>query len=659
MVAIFLVLFLFVTNCFAVKDVSLVKSYDDAVALFADSPEQMTKKVDELIIHYSGLLEEVLAISDADRTYANTILPIKKMIDQGGDVLVTKLVNSTVELLLVDEKARKVAQEQGMRLKNWYFDVLSNKRLFDMLTRYQQAIIGREDAVEKEDLAELLKKFSFGRENVDPEQASIRKIINSLERQFAEHSTHAKPELKLTAQEMEGVPEAYKSHCKKDWNGHYIVRDAWVAYYAVDPVVREKVYRFFTEHSYDHNYNVISDIYKAKATLAKKQGLPDPAMLDFERCGLPSMDAVNKFLDDTSKTLIAHGFPLLDSMMKNPHINLSYHDGKIAPWDLMHMEQVVQSTLGASSSSASPINHFSYKETIEGMCDVMGALFNCKITLMPSHEKLWHKDVFALHITQNGTDIGYIFFDVFKRSGKPAGASYTVGIVPPNKEGASVFVAVGNQGTKSAFLTAHDLRSIVRKLASVIGQMMIDSPSTHIDGFAYGMLAELFGTLVHDEAFLRAITKNNPHPVPDNVYKRLAIRPVFPELKTLKDVLYIAYLSQALLREQELESAWKDIHEKHATCFLYVPKTCPFMDSLHFAQFGLTTSIRLLYQQIIMASVYREWKKRGIFESPGYLADFCSAVLRDCKTYVEFQERLTEFLNKDINIEDFFTNLGI
>jgi len=627
-----------------------VRHFDDVVDLFSASPEQVVVDADQCIERLHTLQRKVIELADDERTFENTVEPIRHAMSKSGDAAILKVVHSTLELLKKDAHERKVAQEQAIRLRRELIDMEYSTQLYGILKLYQETHQHSLNDQQQKTLKKALSKFSCVNGD-NAESAASRKEINRLERVFAENLTKGLPLVACTQEELAGVPAHKLQQCAQDDQGRYLIQSTWPLYSCANPQTRERLFKAYGQHMHTLNGDVVSQIYAQRNSLARKKGFDNYADQQLSLLLYPEDDKVEQFLGAVSTSFNTIITPYLKNWYQHHEDAALCAGGKIAPWDLNHMMY--------SGGGHTQSGDVSWDKVREVFFNVTGALFGYDVAVLPHGNRLWHEDIVAAQVKKNDEVVAYILFDPFGRAGKPNKAHYFVTIVPRSREAhqPAVYVAVGSAHKKDDVLDRMSLSSMGSQLVSVLARMNEDVAYKK-SGFSYGLLSVLSRYAMNDDVFWNEIAKKCDITVSNQELLNIRKQDSKERLHGIPSSLHMASLALNLSRGESLEKAEVLTHERHFPQFLSVPYTCGGLDSVTLSQFGPATSIQHIYHYIAAFSLYAEWKKHGLFDSD-FLERFVAEVLEKAHDVTEIDALIKKFLGiEKLNIDAYFEHLA-
>lgn len=184
--------------------------------------------------------------------------------------------------------------------------------------------------------------------------------------------------------------------------------------HCADREVREVLYRARQSRSTD-NYSRISEILALRREKARLLGFKNYAELSISQKCAPSVEAVEKMIDelDASTRAKAHK----DELDINPNNTLE-------PWDYAYEAERLKERL-FQYSEADLKKCFKLEDVLGGLWNVCRNLFGINIEeVEPGAFDSWHEDVRFFNICEKGEVIANFYFDPFVRSGQKSGGAW-------------------------------------------------------------------------------------------------------------------------------------------------------------------------------------------------------------------------------------------
>ena len=387
------------------------------------TPEQIEKTGAQVMKDADKKYEAIVAIPDAKRTFANTVLAMERVGSDAGQILNPPLF---LKYVSADEKIRNAGDSLEVAFSRWGIQTAAREDLYKALTA-AVAKAAPTDPVDKR-LAEKMRLdfelngLSLSKEKRD-QVTALKQQISDIGIEFDTNLNQAQDSLLLTKDELVGMPDSYVARLDKAADGRYKVTVAYPDFYpfmqnSTNAVARRQLEAKFSNRAADKNLPLL-----AKALVLRQQ--------------LAEVMGYKTFAD----------YATVDRMAKNPKNVMDFLDGlvaKLKPYrdaDLATLTALKQTTEGPN---AGPIEiadwryydnqlkktryqvdaeevrqYFPLDVVTDGLMATYQKLFGVKFTeLKPA--SAWHQDVQLFQVTdaKTGKLIGHFYLDLFPRPNK-------------------------------------------------------------------------------------------------------------------------------------------------------------------------------------------------------------------------------------------------
>jgi thimet oligopeptidase len=325
--------------------------------------------------------------------------------------------------------ARNVHPDPGMRdaaeAAEQEVDALSTELSLDR--GLYDALVALDVSAEDVATRHLLKKSlrDFRRAGVDRDAATrarVRALREELVRVGQEFGRNIKDDVRridLDPVELDGLPEDWKRAHPAGEGGKVTVTTDNTDYvpfmtYARSERAREALWRLYRLRGHPKNLDVLSRMLTRRAELARVLGYPSWAAYVTEDKMIGSAEAAAEFVEKIARAA--------EARMHRDHAQLLARKRKdapeaarVEPWDSAWLQERVKAEqYGFDSQSVRP--YFEYGRVKEGVLSVTGRLFG--ISYRRVEAPVWHPDVEAYEVAEDGRTLGRIYLDMHPREGK-------------------------------------------------------------------------------------------------------------------------------------------------------------------------------------------------------------------------------------------------
>jgi thimet oligopeptidase len=273
----------------------------------------------------------------------------------------------------------------------------------------------------------LLKKSlrDFRRAGVDRDAATrarVRALREELVRIGQEFGRNIKDDVRrieLDPAELDGLPEDWKRTHPPGEGGKVTVTTDNTDYvpfmtYARSERAREALWRLYRLRGHPRNLDVLARMLARRAELARVLGYPSWAAYVTEDKMIGSAEAAAEFVEKIARAA--------EERMRRDHAQLLARKRqdvpaaeRVEPWDSAWLQERVKAEqYGFDSQSVRP--YLEYGRVKEGVLSVTGRLFG--IAYRRVEAPVWHPEVEAYEVAEDGRTLGRIYLDMHPRDGK-------------------------------------------------------------------------------------------------------------------------------------------------------------------------------------------------------------------------------------------------
>jgi thimet oligopeptidase len=273
-------------------------------------------------------------------------------------------------------------------------------------------------------LAKALRDFR--RAGVDRDEATrarVRALRDELTRIGQEFGRNIKDDVRtlaLPAAELEGLPDDFRRAHPAGPDGQVTLTTDNPDYvpfitYARSSQAREALWRLYRLRGHPKNLEVLSRMLSRRAALARLLGYSSWAAYATEDKMIGS--------DAAAAELIARVTAASARRMERDFAQLLARKReddpaaeRVQPWDSAWLQERVKAEqYGFDAREARP--YFEYRRVKEGVLGLAGRIFG--VALVPVHgAALWHSDVEAYDVLEQGRSLGRVYLDMHPRDGK-------------------------------------------------------------------------------------------------------------------------------------------------------------------------------------------------------------------------------------------------
>jgi len=387
------------------------------------TPTRVLAAGDRSIKTADAQLAKIVAMPDAKRTFANTVMPMERaeaaVNEDLGPPLFPKYVSG-------DAKVREAADSLAAHVANWSIKTGAREDLYKALT----AALKNNPPTDPVDqrLAEKMKlDFELNGLSLDKDKrahlSDLKQQLSDISIAFDTNLNSAQDSLLLTKDELVGMPDSYISRLDKTADGRYKVTVEYPDFYpfmqnSTNAAARKALELKFSNRAADKNLPLLDKALKLRAEEAATLGYP---------------------------TFTAYA--TVDRMAKNPEAVMTFLNGltdKLKPYrdaDLAALNALKKQTEGTNAGQVD-ISDWRYydnqlkKTKYQVDPEEVRQYFPMDVVtdgLMATYQKLlglkfeeihpanaWHKDVrlFQVNDAKTGRLMGHFYLDLYPRPDK-------------------------------------------------------------------------------------------------------------------------------------------------------------------------------------------------------------------------------------------------
>ncbi|WP_426734933.1 M3 family metallopeptidase [Myxococcus faecalis] len=316
---------------------------------------------------------------------------------------------------------RDAARECEQRVDALNVEISQDRGVYDALSAVD---LSQADGPTKYWMERTL--LDFRRAGVDRDDATRAKVkslneeLLKLGQQFGKNIAEGVRQVSLTPKELAGLPEDYvKSHpVGKD--GKVVITTNYPDYfpfmtYAKDGKAREKLWRTYRQRAFPANQEVLQQLIAKRHELATLLGYESWAAYTTETKMTRTQKAASEFIDrlaDATQARAKQEFADLLARKKKDVPSAK----TLEPWDQDYYEDRLRAErFGFDSQQVRP--YLEYSRVKAGVMDITSRIWG--ITYQRAADaKVWHSEVEAYDVLDNGTLLGRIYLDMHPRDDK-------------------------------------------------------------------------------------------------------------------------------------------------------------------------------------------------------------------------------------------------
>ena len=441
------------------------------------------------IIHESNKrLQEIISVSKKDRSRENTL--------EAYDNLHNELeqVHSLIFLMAYVHPEKTIRDKclQSINELNRYVNQLNmDVELYSALNEYAETEDAKKlDETSKKLLNDTIRDLKHnGLGLPEQEREKIRQIqdnISELGVEFEANISSYNDALIVSEEEMEGLPEDYKSARKME-GGNYKIDLSYPSYfpfmkYAKSSEARKKLAKKFQNIASDKNLEVLSKMLIERKELAKALGYSSFAQYQLENKMAKSPKTVWDFQQSLKAKVQQKSKKDYNELleMKSEYLG-DQNVERVDSWDKGFYSTLLKRKKYEVDDEKVK-EYFEVNQVIRGLFDISEKLFNVRFDEV-QEPNVWHPEVRKFNVKENGKVIGQFYFDLYPRDDKfnhAAVFSIVPGKYKPEGYQSPVAALVTNfpraTSEKPALLTHSDVVTLFHEFGHLLHDVLTKAP---------------------------------------------------------------------------------------------------------------------------------------------------------------------------------------
>ncbi|HEY6098435.1 MAG TPA: M3 family metallopeptidase, partial [Anaeromyxobacter sp.] len=281
-----------------------------------------------------------------------------------------------------------------------------------------------EDAATRYLVEKSLRDFRrAGVDKDEPTRARVRALREELVRIGQEFGRNIKDDVKrleLDPADLDGLPEDWRLAHPPGPDGKVAVTTDNTDYvpfmtYARSGRAREALWRLYRLRGHPKNLDVLSRMLSRRAELARVLGYPSWAAYVTEDKMIRSADAAAAFIERIARAAEPRMRRDFAQLLERKRADVPGAE-RVEPWDSAYLQERVKvERYGFDSQSVRP--YFEYGRVKDGVLEVTARLFGIAYR-RAADAAVWHPDVEAYDVAEEGRLLGRVYLDMFPRDGK-------------------------------------------------------------------------------------------------------------------------------------------------------------------------------------------------------------------------------------------------
>ena len=656
------------------KPSSARKGLVDAAPLRTDwTPEQLQATCGEAEKASDAKLLQVVAIPDAQRTFANTPEGIEQITADWNEVVSRAIFMKNIH---TDEKVRAAAAACEEEAGKYAARLASRKDLYLAISAWEAK---REPVGPQQARLVQITMRDFHRAGVDlpdekrAELVKLRERIAELQTRFSTNLSEDTTSVEMTREELDGMPESYVSRLKTTSDGKYIVTTQYPDYFpfmenARRTDARRKVETAFMNRGTRQNLKLLDEAIGLRDQAARLLGYPTHADFVTEIQMAKNARTVREFEDKLQARLRER---LASDTLKMSAMKLAdTGDAKIRSWDWRYyLNQLRKRDYALDDERIRA--YFPADKIMTGMFDVYSRLLGVQFRRAPD-AKAWADGVSLYEVRDDDRLVAKFYVDLFPRPGK-YGHAAAFPVTPARQLLAGyqvpLTILVVNftppQEGKPSHLTLSEVETLFHEFGHVMHSSLTTAPYATLSGTNVATdfveaPSQMLENWVYQPEVLRLLSSGpDGQPLPPDLMERIA--------KARKFDAGVRYSRQVFLGQFDLYIHTHGANvDADATARRLWEQIMGFPEDpqAHFAAgFGHLMGgydagyYGYLWSEVFAADLFTRFAREGVL-NPSTGRDYRNIILAKGRTE-DPDQLLREFLGRDPSEDAFLRQIGV
>ncbi|MDR2039794.1 MAG: Zn-dependent oligopeptidase [Bacteroidales bacterium] len=649
---------------------------NEAINFTEIQEEHISEAVTVKISEVRGLLEQIYQVESVRRNFNNTIV----VFDRIQNAL--QQVASMIYLLAYvhpDGQIRKSCHLAVDTLNQFSNQINLDEQLYQSFKEYSES-------KEAEQLSGAAKKYlddrmDFYRRNgfalSGDERKNIKELLDKIAKLSLEFSTNVneyEDALIVTEEQVKGLPDDYKEARRQDDGTYKITLDtpSYVPFmrYSESETARKQLMVKYLNRA-PQNEPVLKSILSKRRQMAGLLGYTNYAEWQIEENMAHSTSVVFNFENDLRDKVRIKAQKDLDELLEvkykqQPDVAL------INYWESsFYTNQLMNTRYGIDHEELK--QYFSVDHVLDGLFEIASKLYGVDFEKVPE-APVWDPSVNMYRMLVDGKHAGYVYFDLFPRTGKYTHAAcFTIQSGHQADQGyqytssALVCNFPPPAADKPSLLLHHDVVTLFHEFGHLMHAMLAHADLAGQSGISnvrdfVEVPSQMFENWAWNYTALQLFARHyqTGEILPRRLFDRMiAARNVGSGIQTQQQIFYgmldMTYHTFFDPDKHDLTGIFRQLQED-ITLFKYVEGTHMYNSFDHLTGYA-AGYYGYLWAKVYAEDIFAEFEKNGVFD------EATGRRFRDCiliKGATENElEMVKEFLQREPDQKAFLKSLGV
>ena len=494
--------------------------------------------------------------------------------------------------------------------------------------------------------------------------------INALELVYQKNLAACDDSLELTEAQSAGLPEDFKQTKRRE-SGTYHITCSFPDYrmvmiHAQQEDVRQAMYRLYLNRARSENLELLHRIIKLRYKKARLLGFPTYAALKLESVMAEKPERVWDFFSVLSNRLAAKSRDDFQLLCKTADA------ASLAPWNRLFYTNIYKERVFHLDEEELRL-YFPLERVGRGLFELARELYGIEIDR--ADLPVWHEDVRAYEVREDGNLIARFYLDMFPRANKFSHAAcFGLQSGRQTEDGYQIPVSAlvcnfpAPTADRPSLLTHKDVETFFHEFGHLMHRCLTRAPLGEMSGTSVArdfveMPSQIMERWVWEKEPLRRFARHyqTDEPIPDDLLEKLfAVKNVNSGIDYQQQLFYAA-LDMTLHDGPELETADEILEvnrrlQREYTLFEMPADTCFPANFEHLLNYG-AGYYGYLWSRVYADDMFSVFLEKGLFsrEAGQRFRDGILA-LGDTEAPMKLIE---SFLGRAPGLDAFLENLGI
>jgi thimet oligopeptidase len=377
---------------------------------------KLARLVDEHLAAARASVERLVAV-EGHRTADNTLRPFDDAYNRGGIAYGLATIAINVHPDSAVRAAGLLAEQRVSRLQS---ELTTDPRIARAFAALDTTGLTAEERLLAARILRDLRRAGADRDEATRQQARTHfETLDRLGTVFARNLAEDKTTFVATADELQGMPPDWIEAHDVDTQGRVVLTARYndfvpISRYATNRDVRKRAATAFVNRGRPANAAVLDSLLQTREAVTRLLGYRDWATYQAETRMAGSPDTIRAFLRRVHAALA----PAREQLSEEYLAKLRREESSITTlrtWDLSHAAELTRRERYALDGREVRA-YFPFAIVKQGLLELAGELFGLQFER--ATVPVWHPDVEAYEVRENGRFIGRIYLDLHPRPGK-------------------------------------------------------------------------------------------------------------------------------------------------------------------------------------------------------------------------------------------------